>query len=384
MVAVIARTVRGLEWVAAEEVARVLRQAGPLTLAPRQVTFELPGVDERLTRLATADDVFVSVGEVGEVGATKDEPARLARRLDALDWETPLGQVRALRPEGPPRRLRFDVVASLDGRRRFNRYAVERAAGTVLSRRLGGEFAERDPKAGLKGEVDLTVRLLITGPVAVAALRLTARPLHRRPYKADAGPGTLHPPLAAAMLRLAGAAKAKVMVDPFCGDGTVPIELARSHVGVHALGADLDPARLANAQANAGRSGADVTLLRADAGRLPLRAGTVGAVVTNPPWQRLVHRRGTLARTPHRFLGEIPDVLRDGGALCMIVDAELDLPAWLDRLGYATTLDQRIRIAGRISRILLCGPGAAPPLSPSLRSWHRRARAAGLITADGF
>lgn len=384
MVAVLARTVRGVEWVAADEVAHVLRQAGPLTLAPRQVGFELPGIDERLTRLSTVDDVFVLVGELGEVGTTKDEPQRLASRLDALDWETALTQVSTLRRELASSPLRFDVVASLDGRRRFTRYVVEQAVGAVLARRLDGEFAERDPEAGLEGEVNLTVRVLITGPVAVAGLRLTARPLHRRSYKGDAGPGTLHPPLAAAMLRLARAAEATVVVDPFCGDGTIPIELARSAPGVRVVGADLDPQRLAHARANARRCGADVTLLHADAGRLPLRAGAVDVVVTNPPWQRTVHRAGALARTPHRFPRGLSDVLGKDGTLCLIVDAASDLPSRLDRLGYAIALDQRIRVAGRVSRILVCGPRSTPTLSRSLRSWHRRALAAGLVTADGF
>jgi len=81
----IARAVHGIEWVCAEEIARTL-PAGDVRLARREVTFRLPSVDDRLHALRTVDDVFVRVGEVGDVGTTKDALPVLARRLAALDW----------------------------------------------------------------------------------------------------------------------------------------------------------------------------------------------------------------------------------------------------------------------------------------------------------
>lgn len=377
MVNVIARTVRGLEWVAAGEVRRLLPTARRIRLGNREVLFVLPAASQELARLSTVDDVFLRVGQVGDVGSTKDVPEHLAARLRTLDWQPAMEWVREVR--GLPARPRFDVVVSLDGRRRFNRYALEGAAGASLARRLGGSFAERDPVHGVEGPVDLTVRLFVSGPVAVAALRLLDRPMHRRAYKLSTGPGTLHPPLAAALGRLVGPAQGAAVADPFCGDGTIPIELGLAFGGLRPrlLAADLDDGRLANARANAERAlpalsaGGGVAFLQADAGLLPFRPGSIDAVVTNPPWQLAVERGGTLSRSPRRFLAELADVLSPTGVACLIVDADLDLPDELERAGYAIGLDHRIRIAGRVSRILLCAPGGrpAPTLPGELSEW---------------
>src|SRR5213080_4784960 len=244
----IARAVHGIEWVCAEEIARTL-PAGDVRLARREVTFRLPSVDDRLHALRTVDDVFVRVGELGDVGTTKDALPVLARRLAALDWS-------AAAPGAVPGR-RFDVVASIEGRRTYNRYAVEAAAGAALAPVLGATFVARTD-AGSAGESDVTVRLFLRGPVAVAALRLGARPLHRRAYKQDTGPGTLHPPLAAALARLAAPAGGEHVLDPFCGDGTLAIEAALAYPDARVTGTDIDPARVANARANAQRAGVAV------------------------------------------------------------------------------------------------------------------------------
>ncbi|GAB3419608.1 methyltransferase domain-containing protein [Flindersiella endophytica] len=385
MVNVIARTIRGLEWVAADEVRQLLPTARKVRLGNREVGFGLPSAAPELAELSTVDDVFLRVGQVGDVGTTKDVPDQLAARLRTLDWKPALDWVRSIR--GLPDRPRFDVVVSLDGRRRFNRYALEGAAGASLARRIGGSFAERDPVHGVDGPVDLTVRLFVNGPVAVAALRLAERPMHRRAYKLSTGPGTLHPPLAAALGRLVSPRAGSVVADPFCGDGTILVELGRAGGGLRLLGADLDDERLANARANADRAGLDaprvnaagpgagVTFLRADAGRLPFRAGSIDAVVTNPPWELAVERGGSLARSPGRFLAELATILSPAGVACLIVDADLDLPDQVERAGYITALDHRIRIAGRVSRILLCAPGdrPRPTLPADLADWLRRA-----------
>src|SRR5436190_23926815 len=141
----IARCVHGLEWVCADEIASTLPAATDLTLARREVTFHLPAPEPRLLALRTVDDVFRRVGAIDNVGAARDALPTLAKRLAALDW-----------PATPGAR-RFDVVASLEGRRTYNRYAVEAAAGAALAPVIGGTFLDR----GDAGGSELTVRLFL-------------------------------------------------------------------------------------------------------------------------------------------------------------------------------------------------------------------------------
>ena len=56
------------------------------------------------------------------------------------------------------------------------------------------------------------------------------------------------------MLRLVDVRKGDVLYDLGCGDGRIPITAAKLY-GVRAVGIDIDPARIAEAQANAKKAG---------------------------------------------------------------------------------------------------------------------------------
>jgi len=360
----IARCVHGLEWVCADEIASTL-PATDLALCRREVTFSLPSLDPGRPALGTVDDVFRRVGSVENVGATKDAVPALAKRLAELDWS------------GVRAGARFDVVASLEGRRTYNRSAVEAAAGATLAPVLRGTFLDRTAAR----DTDLTVRLFLRGSSVIAALRLGTRPLHRRAYKQDTGPGTLHPPVAAALARIARPEPGDVVLDPFCGDGTVAIETALAYPQARVVATDLDPARLANAAANARRAGVELSLAVADAGRGA--AGTADVVLTNPPWNLAVDAAGSLAGSLDRFWTAL---LAGGGRLCAVTDAGLDVPATLDRRGFVAGLATQVRLAGRVSHLLLYGPpgNPAPALPESLASWRAQAIANGVVTERGF
>jgi 23S rRNA G2445 N2-methylase RlmL len=278
------------------------------------------------------------------------------------------------------------VVASIEGRRRYNRYEVQDAVGAALAPVLRGRYLTRTGTAGPAAEPELTVRVFVRGPSAVAALRLAARPLHRRGYKADTGAGTLHPPLAAAMVRLADPPPGGVLLDPFAGDGTIAVESALAYPRTRAVAADLDPRRLANAARNAARAGAAAALVRADAAAPPWRPGRVTTVVTNPPWNLAVDARGALVGSLERFWRQLPDLLAAAGRACLLTDAELAAPAALERAGFQLALATRLRLAGRISHLILCAPAGQPRpgLPGDLGSWRRRARSCGVVTDDGF
>ena len=164
-------------------------------------------------------------------------------------------------------------------------------SGLLLAARLGGTYLRRTAEGRQPGEPDLTVRVAVRNGAVAAALRIAARPLHRREWKLDTGPGTLHPPVAAALARLAAPEPGQTVLDPFCGDGTIAIETALAFPRRAWSGSDLDPVRLKNAARNAERAGVSVTLTQADAGR----PGTgADAVITNPPWNLAVDGSGTL------------------------------------------------------------------------------------------
>jgi hypothetical protein len=129
------------------------------------------------------------------------------------------------------------------------------------------------------------------------------------------------------LVNLVAPAGPGLLVDPFAGVGGVA--LAAAAAGWRVVTADHDPAL----RHGLGRLAADHVV--ADARRLPMRAGSVDAVATEPPYDPTV---GPLA---DEVLAEVARLLRPGGAtawLCAAWQAP-GLRAAADGLGLAVTLD---------------------------------------------
>jgi tRNA (guanine6-N2)-methyltransferase len=387
----IARCVRGLEWILADEIAAGFAPSG-LRLAERQVSFTAAGLSPQLLTLRTADDLFLETGTVAGVTHTRAALPVLAAGLGQLDVAGSLAALRDIREL--PDKLTFDVVASLSGQRNYNRYAVEDTAGAALGQALGARYLSRSAGPGdwPAGGTDLTVRLFLHGTDVQVALRAGPRPLHRRGWKVHTGPGSLHPPVAAALARIARHPGGGLIADPFCGDGTIPVEVALADPTARVLAADLDAGRLSNARANAAQAGVRVRFIRADAadpltGSGPLAgSGRLNQVVTNPPWNRAVGAAGRVAAGLTPFWRQLPAAFGPRGRVTVIADAGLGVAASLRGHGYDITLVQGIRLAGRLSEILVVTPPATEPLplDPALARWRQRAIGSNIVSAEGF
>jgi tRNA (guanine6-N2)-methyltransferase len=384
MLTIIARSVRGLEWLTAGEVSDAPLEAGGLAMSNREVTFTVPDLTPALLRLRTVDDVFAEVGRVPGVGPARGALPLAARRTADLDWTGALGRLAAIRALAA--RPKLDVVASVAGKHNYNRFAVENAVGESLARRLNGSYLVRTSTGRQAGDPDLVVRVFVRDTEAVVAVQVGAQPLHRRRYKQEAGAGTLHPPVAAMLARLAAPAAGAAVADPFCGDGTIAVEAALACPGIQMLASDIDPARLGSARRNAARAGVGLPLCWADAAQLPWAGHSVAAVITNPPWNIAVEALGLLRGSLGGFWRQVPSLLTADGRLCLITDARLDAPRQLKRLGYQFALLTQVRLAGRVSHVLLCAPPehSAPVLPDRLAGWRRRALAGGVVTDAGF
>lgn len=311
-----ARTVRGLEHVAAHELRE--QACTVLAVSPRQLVLAAPpAVLDRPPR--TVDDLFPLAVTVPDPGPTKADLLALSRLLATA----PL----AVTPAG----RRFSVSASATGRRTYSRFDIEDVVGAALAARFDADYvSRRDGRKPPAGTVDWRVTV---GAEVHIGLRGTRPPLHRRPWKVASVPGTLHPPVAAAMVRLAGIRPGDVVVDPCCGAGTL---LAEASVGYRA-GSDI--AGVAAARMNA----PDLTWFTADARHLPYPTGSVDHIVTNPPWDRQVTAHGTFAE----FVREWGRVLRPGGRLTY-------LGPWPTPAGWRPVSSHPISLFGQHPTITVC------------------------------
>ncbi|MEU7859799.1 RNA methyltransferase [Nonomuraea sp. NPDC049141] len=387
----VARAVRGIEPLVAAEIRRaglgVVRG-----MRHREVWFEPAEPGPELLGLRMADDLLLVAAVVEGIGPDRESLARLTRAAREIDTESLTKRAeqitgRAARspcgaldgrlwdgglwdgglwdggaPDGG-----VEVSASFVGRRNYSRFDLEDAVGAELARPPGLTYhSRRDGRVPPEGS--MAWRVTVEGEQAVIALRVPPRPLHRRPYKTESIPGTLHPPVAAAMAGLARLDRAATVLDPCCGAGTTLIEARALAPHTRLLGLDHDPHAVHVAAANAARDATDGMNVRdtarglatpdatgsvcsapgatggicgvpdaaggvcgvpdaaggiawgvADAGRIPLPGGSVDRVLVNPPWDRQVAPTGRLRRDPARLWREIHRVLTVGGIVVALL-----------------------------------------------------------------
>jgi len=307
-----ARTVHGLEDLAAAE----LESHGCTIVSATKRQLLLRGAPGPARLL---DDLFRLLVRADDPGRSK---AALAGAIAGL---------RPIHHAGP-----FSVTASFTGPRNYTRYDLEDAVARII----GGRYAtRRDGQRPPTDAVDFRVTLGADG--LLIGRRVTERPLHRRLWKVATIPGTLHPPVAAAMARLADLRSGHLVVDPCCGAGTLLIEAASIAPEAKFRGSDTSAVALAAATAN----GPGLDWERHDTIRLPYSTGEVDRILVNPPWGVQVPALRAGAEAEWRR------VLRPGGLLIALLPPDLSLPGWRIRA------ERPISLAGRHPRIVVAQPG---------------------------
>ncbi|WP_166678421.1 methyltransferase domain-containing protein [Kribbella kalugense] len=317
----------GLEQLTAEEVVAAGHRV--VDVSKRQLVVELASVDSGTPRLA--DDLFVVHGAVTDPGRTKDALAAAVRALDVPPAESGA----------------FAVTASFVGARNYNRFDIEDLVGA----QLGGRYHSR--RHGVSPPAERSEwRVVLDGKTMWLGLRPYAVPLHRRPWRTRTVRGSLHPPVAAAMARLAGIASGHTVLDPFCGAGTLLLEAHALEPQATYVGSDRDPAALAAARENTASAAgirenaagaAGVRWRRGDAARLSTNADRI---ITNPPWDvRLsIGDLTPYIRQWHRALD---------GRLVAILNPQQ--AAQLDR-GWRVLARYDLAVAGQHPRIVVAEP----------------------------
>ncbi|MHC4986115.1 MAG: THUMP domain-containing class I SAM-dependent RNA methyltransferase [Planctomycetota bacterium] len=101
--------------------------------------------------------------------------------------------------------------------------ACQRSVKKAIVERLRKAHKVRElPETGAAFAVEVALR----DDVATLTIDTSGDDLHRRGYRAAAGPAPLKETLAAAMVQLSFWKPDRPLVDPFCGSGTIPIEAA--------------------------------------------------------------------------------------------------------------------------------------------------------------
>ncbi len=336
----------GLEPVVADEITRDL--GGEVKKTKRgTVIFRLNAIDEDVLTLRTTEDVYLLAwGSDTLTYKAADLKSITQWTAKGPDWKRLFELHRAVRgtPKGKPT---FHLVCQMQGEHGYRRVDALDAMAEGLRGKVPASWQPADENAWLE------IWLTITGRTAVCGVRLSDRTMRHRTYKREHIAASLRPTVAAAMVRLAGAAPGMTVLDPFCGAGTIlaeQIELARRRRAGHVrvIGGDLDPHAVHTAVSNIERLG-PADLCRWDATRLPLPADSVDRIVTNPPFGKQLSNIEQIPGLYRAAAREWDRVLRPGGRGVFLVAESVTLRDAVKFHGWQPRQELKVRILGQLA-----------------------------------
>lgn len=296
-------------------------------------TFGLEAIAKRELIDLGYDDLKVENGKVEFKGSLKDIPRtniwlRTADRVllkmgefKALSFEELFENTKALPwEEWIPEDGNFVVEGKSVDSKLFSisdcQKIVEKAIVDKLKTKYDVEWFK---KTGAK----YTVEVSLLKDIATLTIDTSGEGLHKRGYRDRAGDAPIKETLAAAMILLSYWNKERVLFDPFCGSGTIPIEAAMigkniapgldrkfaaelwgnidpkywtdarkdafnaidNNVKLHILGCDIDKRSILRARDNAANLGLEdeIAFFMKDMRDVDLN-DEYGVVITNPPY----------------------------------------------------------------------------------------------------
>ena len=133
------------------------------------------------------------------------------------------------------------------------------------------------------------------------------------------GPTALQTHIAFSMVSLASIQPGQTVFDPMCGCGTIPYEVSLAHPQTTVLACDRSGRAVRAAQANfLSLNTHRITLFRSDAARLPLKASTVDAIISDLPWGRRSGSYAANQRVYPNLFREWARVVRCGGVVVVL------------------------------------------------------------------
>jgi len=210
----------------------------------------------------------------------------------------------------------FRVSTVRRGDHPFTSVDVQRAAGAGLQDRYGTAVDLED--------YDLDVRVDVRDRAVLVAIQETDDALSRRQKRLYQSPAALAPNVAYALLRLPHLPEPpRVVLDPFCGSGTILVEAAAHWPDARIYGSDRDEEVVGGAQLNLNAEGiADRVEVRTGDARDLRRTFpdvTPDLIVTNPPFGKRLGDRLDLHTFYRQVLTECHAALPADGWMVVLV-----------------------------------------------------------------
>lgn len=227
---------------------------------------------------------------------------------------------------------------------------LERKIGEVILESM----KERNVRVNLRSP-DETFLGFLTDDIFIFGLRLaelTRRELmERNPHKrAFFHPAALTAKMARCMVNLAQARRGSLLLDPFCGTGSILIEAGL--IGCRIMGFDVKRYMVEGSIRNLDLFGVRPEYMAvADARFLPLIAESVDHIVADPPYGTAATTLGLTARNLiERFFSSVANVIREGGMVCLAAPKALRISEIGKRYGFRHLESHYVYVHRRLTR----------------------------------
>jgi 23S rRNA G2445 N2-methylase RlmL len=338
----------GLESIAGEELTRDLG-ADIKKIQRGLIVFRVNEIDPDILKLRTVEDVFLLAWGTDSLTYRATDLKQIRQWTSKEpDWQHLLRIHHGIHPK-PKGKPTYRLVAQMQGKPCYRRVDARDA----MAEGLRGVFPDSWKYADENAAIEVWLRIDHT--MAVCGVRLSDRLMRHRVYKQEHLPASLRPTIAAAMVRLAGAAPGQLVIDPMCGAGTIlaeQIELSKLRKAgrIETLGGDLDLDAIRAAMTNLKKVG-PTPFACWNAMQLPLANESVDRIVSNPPFGKQLSTPEEIVPLYKRMIREADRILRpEGRAVYLVSDPEV-LREAIQPFRWVPSREYKIEVLGQNASI---------------------------------
>jgi 23S rRNA G2445 N2-methylase RlmL len=337
-----AMTMPGLETLAFSEIRATIPDAELVKFARGITIFKSAEPAENLLDLRTTEDIFYTLAHIKGLRRGQDALRVLHSATVNSDLAQAMATWRRVHSGAKPRTWR--VVSQMVGSYDFRRVDAGEAVVSALKRSMPHGMHK------VEDDADIEVWLWLGGGDVLIGLRLSDASMRHRTYKREHLPASLRPTVAAAMSWLARPTAEDIVLDPFCGAGTILIERALLAPVSRELGGDMRNEAITIARRNARAADVAVSWHIWDAQVLPLEDASVTRVITNLPFGKQIGTREGNERLYTAAMRQCSRVLQADGLLVTLTSE--------DRLWDKIIRDHGWKIVKKVVLVVLGQPAS--------------------------
>jgi tRNA (guanine6-N2)-methyltransferase len=339
-------TMPGLETLAFSEVREKLTDAQLVKFVRGIALFQSEARVEELLALRTIEDAFVTLAHIRGLRRGPDALKVLHSAIVNADMASALHLWSLVHGGKGPRTWR--VVSQMSGSYDFRRIDAAQAVESALRKSLPRVMRQ------VEDEADVEIWCWLGGGDVLLGLRLSDASMRHRRYKREHLPASLRPTVAASMAWLARPTPQDIVLDPFCGAGTILIERALLAPFEREFGGDIRVEAVNMAERNAQAAHVNLSLQQWDAHQLPLEHASVNRIITNLPFGKQIGSREQNEELYRATMQQCAYVLAPGGLFVALTSEDRLLDRIVRDEGWNVTKKVVCVILGQPASIFVC------------------------------